>query len=330
MPGTDPVESTLIVRGELGEPHLPHLVQLPARGVGSDDVGRTASMLEGLFVDVQPFGWRLVDRPGQDHRRATSALATDLNVLADVIGGEDQPGDTLKIQLRGPLAMASGLYLHHGERALSDAGARRDLADSLASGAAGHVADVLRTSGSRELTVVVEEPGLSDILGGTVPTASGYRTLRSVPRHEVAQAWRTLADAVRAAGAAHVVIAPAVRAVDLRAVFDAAASAGADGTCLPLASLDRAGWERAAETIEAGRQLWLGLLDPAREVPGVVASVQRILTPWRQLGLTEASLGALTLLPAAGLAGTAPDAARRLLLALTRTAEALNQVRAEA
>ena len=63
------------------------------------------------------------------------------------------------------LAGQHGLTLHEVEIA-------PDVADLLP-----RMVDVLRTSGSRELTVVVEEPGLSDILGGTVPTASGYRTL---------------------------------------------------------------------------------------------------------------------------------------------------------
>jgi hypothetical protein len=330
MPGTDPIEATRIVRGELGEPNLPHLVQLPDRGVGSDDTGRTAAMLEGLYVDVQPFGWRIVDRPGQDHRRAVSALTTDLNVLADVVGAEENPGGTLKIQLRGPLSMATGLYLHHGERALSDPGARRDVAESLAVGAAGHVRDVIRTSGRRDVTVVVEEPGLSDVLGGTVPTASGYRTLRAVPRNEVTRTWATLVDSLLGAGAAAVVLAPEARAADINTVFDAVAASGADGVSLSIGSLDRVGWERAAGLVEAEQQLWLGLLDPSKEPPSVVRAVERILRPWRQLGLVDAALGTLTLLPTGGLAEATPEAVRAVLARLTQTADAMNQVLAEA
>ena len=71
----------------------PFLAELPDRGVGSDALGRTASLLVELAVDVQPHGWRLVDRPGKDLQRAKSALSTDINILADVIGAEETPAD---------------------------------------------------------------------------------------------------------------------------------------------------------------------------------------------------------------------------------------------
>ncbi|GAA3683161.1 methionine synthase [Arthrobacter ginkgonis] len=330
MPGVDPIEPVRIVRGELGEPNLPHLVELPGRGVGSDAVGRTAGMLEDLYVDVQSFGWRLVDRPGLDHRRAVSALSTDLGVQADVIGTEERPGDALKIQLRGPFSLAANLHLHNGERALIDHGARRDLVHSLASGAARHVADVLRTSGRPHVTVVVEEPELADVLAGTIPTVSGYRSLRSVPRHEAVRAWSEVVEALRGAGATTVVLAPGVGPVGVPEVCDDVASAGADGVYLPVTALDTRGWERSAGLVEGGLELWLGLLDPGKTPPGVVKAVERVLRPWRQLGLGDASLGALTLLPTTGFAETSPEALRKVLTTLSQTVDALNQVLAEA
>ena len=107
-PGEDPLEAARIVRGELGSPHLPFLAELPDRGVGSDALGRTASLLVELAVDVQPYGWRIVDRPGKDLMRARSALSTDINVLADVVGAEDTPAADLKVQLRGPAQPCRG------------------------------------------------------------------------------------------------------------------------------------------------------------------------------------------------------------------------------
>ena len=147
MPGTDPMESVLVIRGEIGAPNLPHLHQLPDRGVGSDAIGRGAQLLEELAVDLQPHGWRLAGSPGIDARRAASALRTDMNVLADAIGAEESGGNELKIQFPGPATLAANLYLHHGERAVSDAGARRDLAQSLALGAARHLQALSRMTG---------------------------------------------------------------------------------------------------------------------------------------------------------------------------------------
>ncbi|MFP3802607.1 hypothetical protein, partial [Paraburkholderia sp. SIMBA_027] len=57
----------------------------------------------------------------------------------DTAGAEDSRASELKIQLVGPLTIAANLYLHNGERALLDYGARRDIAESLAVGVADHI-----------------------------------------------------------------------------------------------------------------------------------------------------------------------------------------------
>ena len=133
----------------------------PDRGVGSDALGRTASLLVELAVDVQPHGWRFVDRPGKDLQRAKSALSTDINILADVIGAEEAPSDDIKIQLRGPLSLAAGLHLHNGERALIDYGARRDIAASLAAGVEGYLKRVAAAAPGARIVVQIDEPEIA-------------------------------------------------------------------------------------------------------------------------------------------------------------------------
>lgn len=330
MPGTDPLESTRIIRGELGEPNLPHLVELTDRGVGSDALGRTAGMLIDLHVDVQPHGWRLVDRPGIDHRRAVSALSTDVNMLADIIGEEEQPGNSLKLRIMGPASLSAGLYLPAGERALSDHGARRDIAESLAAGAARHVQDIIRTSGMKDITVQVDEPALGDVLAGTIPTASGYRTIRSIKRSEVTGWWSEMTAALLGAGATEVMYAPTLAGDEPGKVFDAVFGAGAQGICLPVAELSTIGWENCAAAIEAGHSLWLGLLTPGLNPPRVTEAVNRVLRPWNQVGLGNASLGSLGLLPTTGFAEHSPETVRSILARLTQIADALDQVRLEA
>ncbi|MBP3044587.1 hypothetical protein KKR91_12535 [Arthrobacter jiangjiafuii] len=343
-PGTDPAEATRIIRGELGDPHLPFLVELPARGPGADALGRTAALLVDLAVDVQPHGWRLVPRPGKDHRRAVSLLGQDINALADVAGVEERPGKALKVSLRGPLSLAAGLYLHSGERALSDAGARRELLQSLAAGAADFVARVREAVPGADIIVQLDEPDIADVLGGTIPTASGYRTLRSVPASEVSSAWQQMIEALSGAGAAQTVLRlpEAARSGALRAgaqsPFALALGAGADGAALPAEGLTGRDWEGIAEAVEGGRSIWLGVLP----VPGgdngntanteprqVKALVQDVLRPWSKIGLPATALPALRLTPAGELAEASPSSARRVLSRLTQTAEALTQVAAE-
>lgn len=324
-PGTDAVEAARITRGELGDPHLPYLVELPDRGVGSDPVGRTAAVLLEMPVDVQTFGWRLVDRPGADHRRAVSTLAADINILADVIGAEEQPGHDLKVQLCGPWTMAASLYLHYGERALLDAGARRDIAESLAAGLGEHLAKIAAAAPGARISLQLDEPEIGRVLTGSIPTASGYRTLRAVPRQEVTQGWELVIAAARDAGAADVVLAVPGTEPPVGLVF----AAGADGVALPLGGLVPGDWEQLAGAVEAGRRIWAGVLptaNPAGELPQVTRLLEAVLRPWRGLGLPARQLAALRLTPATGLAEYTPSSARAVLNRLTDAARALNDV----
>ncbi len=322
-PGEDPLEAARIIRGELGSPHLPFLAELPARGVGSDALGRTASLLEELAVDVQPYGWRLVDRPGKDVRRAASALATDINVLADVVGTEEASAEEIKVQLVGPLSLAAGLHLHNGERALVDYGARRDLAESLAAGVGGYLTRVAAAVPGARLVVQLDEPDIAAVLAGTIPTASGYRTLRAIPTAEAREAWRLVIEALRAAGAGEVVVAvPAIEAP-----FEPILASGADGVAVPLKALTTRQWEHLAGTVEAGKRLWAGVLDVEGEtLPKVADCVESVWRPWRQLGLPASSLRTLRVTPSAGLAGRTPAQATGVLGRLTQLADGLNQL----
>ncbi|HAP88962.1 MAG TPA: hypothetical protein DEP82_15135 [Arthrobacter bacterium] len=321
-PGEDPVEAARIIRGELGSPHLPFLAELPDRGVGSDALGRTAALLVEMAVDVQPYGWRLVDRPGKDFRRAASALSTDINVLADVAGAEDTPAAEIKLQLVGPLSIAAGLHLHNGERALIDYGARRDIAASLAAGVGGYLSRISSAVPGARLVVQLDEPEIAAVLAGSIPTSSGYRTLRAVGGQEVTESWQVVIDALRAAGAAEIVVS----VPEIEAPIDRIIAAGADGVAVPLKALTTRQWEQLAAAVEAGKRIWAGTLDAGRgTLPKVADVVESVWRPWHQLGLPASSLGSIRVTPSAGLAGHTPSTATAVLGRLTQVADGLNQ-----
>lgn len=352
-PGTAVSEANRIIRGELGSPNLPHLVELPDRGVGADAVGRTAAMLVDLAVDLQPHGWRMVPRSGREHRRALSFLDADINDLAEVIGGESTPARELKVQLRGPVSLAADLYVHNGERLLRDSGARSELTQSLAAGAADHVCRVAALARGARIIVQLDEPHAARVLAGTIPTASGYRTLRAVRRSEAVQSWTLMAEALRAAGAQKVVAAitggsagPDGSAIPggsalLGGTSTADGTPGAqeplgelasslDGIAVPLRRLSRAQWEFLAEYVESGGLLWPGVADVHGGLPPQVSDmVEQLHRPWRTLGLSYAMFSQLRLTPNAGLAGAHPDTARTILGRLSSAADALNQVAAD-
>ncbi|MCT9870132.1 hypothetical protein [Paenarthrobacter aurescens] len=324
-PGNDPAEATRIIRGELGDPHLPFLPELPDRGVGSDAVGRTGSLLVDLAIDVQPHGWRLVDRPGKDAQRGRSALKTDINILADIAGAEDVSATEFKIQLLGPMSLAANLHLHNGERALLDFGARRDIAESLAAGVAEHLRRVSTAVPGAGIVVQIDEPDISSVMAGTIPTASGYRTLRSISGEEITGAWRLVIDALRAAGSVETVIS----VPEIEAPIERILAAGADGVAVPLKALTTRQWEQLAGAVEGGKRVWAGALstsDAQARLPRTADVVDSIWKPWRQLGLPASGLAGLRVTPSTGLAHFKPSGARDVLKKLTQVADGLDQL----
>lgn len=197
MPGEDPVEAARIVAGEL--PELPHLPELPARGPWADITGRGIALLVDLAAEYSVGRWSLTPRPGRDARRAQSALARDLDAVEEVFGAEQQ---TIKLQVCGPVTLSATTELRSGERAVADAGARRDLADSLAEGVGVHLREVRRRfPAAGRLLLAMDEPALSQVVTGALPSASGYRNLAAVPSAEVVSLLGVVTDAISDEGA---------------------------------------------------------------------------------------------------------------------------------
>src|SRR5690242_9511345 len=139
LPGGDAREAARTASASVWD--FPLLPELPARGPGADMIGSTAGMLVELYARVEPSGWRIGDRPGRDTKRARSWLGEDLDALEEFTQEYEGP---LKVQAVGPWTLAAALELRNGESALSDQGACRDLAASLAEGLRLHLAEIGR------------------------------------------------------------------------------------------------------------------------------------------------------------------------------------------
>ncbi len=150
---------------------MPWLPEFPARGPWAGMVGRALGLLDGLGAELSAGEWRLAAVPGLDQRRAKAALRDDLDVLEENAQGLAGP---LKVAVTGPWTLASAVLRPLGGRVLGDRGARRDLAQSLASGVRGLVADVERRLPGVEVLLQVDEPSLPAVLAGGVPTEGGY------------------------------------------------------------------------------------------------------------------------------------------------------------
>ncbi|MGV9556227.1 methionine synthase [Streptomyces sp. NPDC003401] len=313
MPGGDAREAARTVTGSFED--FPFLAELPGRGPGADMIGRTAGMLVELYARVEPSGWRLGDRPGRDTRRAVSWLREDLDALEEATQGFE---GQLKVQAVGPWSLAAALELRGGEAALSDPGACRDLAASLAEGLRLHLAEVGRRVPGAQVVLQLDEPSLTAVLRGRVRSASGYRTYRAVDR-QVVEA--TLRETVGVHGGGPVVVhscAPDVPFALLR-------RAGATAVSFDFSLLTERDDEQIGEAVEAGTRLFAGVVpgtDAALSDPA--GSVMGVRTLWRRLGLRPDLLAeAVTVTPACGLAGASPAYARQALAHCVRAARSL-------
>jgi methionine synthase II (cobalamin-independent) len=312
-------QAVTAVRDLLSQDGLPYLPELPARGPGADMIGRAAGMLADLAVDLQPMGWRFVDRPGHDSHRTSGLLREDLDELAEAFDGYE--GD-LKVQIAGPWTLASSIWLHRGERSVVDAGATRDVIASLAEGLRVHLGEVAQLVPKAALVVQIDEPGLPSVLAGRLPTASGFGRIRAVDPTVAAEGLR---DVVAAAGERATVVhccAPDVPLVLLR-------DTGVTAVSVDIALLTPRGWESLAATVEAGVDLWAGVI-PADGLPaGVQARVSDVIGPlveaWRRVGLPLPDLSRVSLTPACGLAGLTPTGARNVQRLAVDAARALTE-----
>jgi methionine synthase II (cobalamin-independent) len=305
-PGSDVLDAARTVLGELAEPSVPHLAELPGRGPGSDVIGRGALFLVDLPVDLQPSGWRLVPRPGRDLERGQALLRQDLDVLAEVADGYQ---GLLKVQVAGPWTLAASLHLPRLERAVVDAGACRDIVAALAEGVAVHVAEVRRLVPGAEIVLQLDEPSIAAVLEGRIATASGMGRLRAVDEPVVVDGLRDVLDAATKAGAVHTVLHCCAADVPVEPLL----RTGVGGLSVDVSLLGVAGWEALGPGLENGLWLWAGAVPTRGAVPAAAAVADAVWTPWRRLGLDPALAAQVVVTPACGLAGTTPRDARAIL-----------------
>lgn len=305
LPGTDMRGAVRHVLGSFEHAWLP---ELPSRGVGADMVGRASAMLDGLAVDLQPAGWRLVGNRGVDHERAISMLRRDLDDLEEAAQTFD---GTVTITVCGPWTLVSLLERFTGDKVLADRGARRDVAQSLGSGVAQLLAEMRRRLPCVRFAVQLDEPLLPSVLTGTVPTASGFGRQRAVERPEatalldfVVAPVRDEVERVRLHSCAPW---PATAGLPDGGVdTDLLQRSGIDEVSLDARLLRGVDLDRLGPWMEAGRGLVLGLAPT--HVPDAVsrpdAIVRRGLDLLRPLGMDPAVLQErVALSTACGLAG---------------------------
>jgi methionine synthase II (cobalamin-independent) len=312
-PGTSVRDAVGQVR-EVLDGQLPHLPELPERGPGADLIGRTAGMLVELPVDLQPVGWRLVDRPGRDAQRTAALLREDLDELAEAFDGHTGP---LKLQVAGPWTLAAGLWLHRGERVIVDEGACRDLVESLAEGVRLHVAAVRALVPGAQIVLQVDEPSLPTVLAGRLPTSSGWGRLPSLDPQVAAAGLQTVLGAHDGDTVLHCCAAeppvPLLRA------------AGPTALSLDTSLLRPRAWEGVAVAVEDGMRLHAGLVPTDGSRLRAQQLADDFVAAWRRIGMPSGRLLDVVVTPACGLGTRAPDVALAVLRAAVDTSRELEE-----
>lgn len=319
-PGTDPAATSRMVLGEC--PEHATLPELPARGPHAGMIGRAVALLDGLGADLQPTGWRLTDAAGVDHRRARTTLGDDRAIFA-----EQAQGFTGEIVLTaaGPWTLIAHLELARGTKVLADPGARRDVAQALASGLTDHAAALARLVPTASVRLQLDEPMLPAVAHGTVRTASGFARVAPI---DVPELETTLGDLIARTGTAtagHVTLHCCAPGFDP----GLARRVGADAVSLDLSTNDPATrLDGVAAHLDAGGLLWWGIAPTARAdtLPRPDALLARALRVVRPLEMPASVwLDQTVLTPACGLAGWGPGSALALLRLLRRVATDLSE-----
>ncbi len=316
-PGIAPREAAEVVVGELGGA-LAHIVELPARGIGADMLGRAGALLIDVAIDTVPRGYRIAARPGAVTRRAVSLLDEDMDALEEAweAAGLRGCGRVVKVQAPGPITLAAELELANGHRAITDSGAVRDLAASLAEGVAAHRARLARRL---ETPVVVQfdEPSLPKALGGQL---IGVTALSPVAPLDEAVAGALL-DTCAAGVGGEVLLHSCAPGMPWNLLQRSMISAvSVDAGTLSAADLDG-----IAAFVESGRSVMLGVV--AASVPQRRPSAEEVaaalVAVTDRLGFGRSALrDRIGVTPACGLAGATPQWARIAIELARKAAEA--------
>lgn len=269
-------------------------------------LGRAAALLVDVALDTVPRGYRVVSRPGVVTRRATSMLDEDMDALEEAwetagLRGGDR---VVKVQAPGPVTLAAGLELGNGHRAITDAGALRDLAASLAEGVAAHRAALSRRLDT-PVVVQFDEPTLPAALGGRL---TGVTALSPVPALDEAVAEALLAMCVEVVG-----VDVALHSCAPDVPWELLARSGIAAVSVDVNTLRAADLDAVAAFVESGRTLVLGVVDSSAPDcrPSVEEVATRVVAVTDRLGFGRSPLrGRVGVTPACGLAVATPQWAR--------------------
>jgi methionine synthase II (cobalamin-independent) len=265
-----------------------------------------------------PRGYRIASGRSSAVRRAASLLDEDIDALEEAWEKAGLRGGTrtVKVQAPGPITLAAQLELPGGHRAITDPGALRDLAGSLAEGMAAHRAQLQRRLDT-PVVVQFDEPSLPAALEGRL---AGVTSLTPVHPVDESVAMGLLDDCVAVVGA-EVVLHSCAAGLPWKALQRSTIHA----VSVDVATLTSADLDGVGDFVDSGRTVLLGVVPttapPTRPSAEEVAKAAVEVTD--RLGFARSVLRErIGITPACGLAGATPQWARTAIELAQKAADA--------
>lgn len=309
LPGTDFAAAIRMVCGTQSVIAFPELPARPDSGM----IARTLGLTE-LEVDNTADGWRLGARAGAARARAAKWWTNDLDDFEE-FGAID--GAPVKISVTGPWTLATQVRLPHPTmtHVLADPIAVRDLAEGLGEAVQRLLAEFTRRFGVAPI-IQLDEPALTTIMGGQVPTFSGLEKYRVPDRSEIIEILARVTGPATWLHSCAAVVSPEI--------LTAAEITGLSGP-LPGGS---GGLDEIGAWLDSGGTWAAGVVPswPGTASPGVDRIVTDTLTVLRRLDMDPELLDERVILtPECGLAGWTAVNAGRCFDDLARAGEVISQ-----
>lgn len=281
-------------------------------------IGRAGALLVDITLDTVPRGYRVATGRSTAARRAVSLLDEDVDALEEAwekagLRGAER---VVKVQAPGPVTLAAHVELPGGHRAITDAGAVRDLTTSLAEGVAAHRTQLQRRL---ETPVVVQfdEPSLPAALAGRL---TGVTSLAPVHPVDEAVVGALLDECAAAVGGA-----VAVHSCSVQLPWKVLQRSTINAVSVDVATLSAVDLDGIGEFIESGRTVMLGAVDnTASGATGVGQVAAAVAAVTDRLGFARSVLrDRIGVTPGCGLAAATPAWARTAIELTQRAADAL-------
>lgn len=172
LPGSSIAEAADVIASECQVRTIP---QLPQRGLLDNATAHTVALMPELPIEKGPRSWRLTTRPQTLTRRMWDSNERDLDNLEELWGSAER----LIFAVQGPWSLATNIELSNGHRAVTDAGALRDITEIFIGALVRH-SENLRSRFGAQVEIIINEPELNPLAAGEISGTSDFDEIRPI------------------------------------------------------------------------------------------------------------------------------------------------------